>query len=200
MSEAFSSLTGVDKQLLLGVLSTAMRKTDDGHASLSVLELGVFYGSTARGIKEWCDGRNVNLTYLGVDDGSHPNFQHSRPADWPYPNSVKRGATWDVHREIPDGWDLVIVDANHSGNAVILDTVIYQAKVRPGGWMLFHDTAPHIQQTMKEQNAPSDLWWSNSVNEALKLLRWPWDGWVIVSDDYDPTATFGGFRSYFKVP
>lgn len=193
MSEFFTSLTAVDRQTLLSVLEDS-----SGKLSLRFLEIGVFFGSTAKGVKQWCDARAIHLEYFGCDDFSHPNCNHQMPKGWPF-YEVIIGASWDVFHLFPNDMDIVFVDGNHSGNAVILDTALYAPKVRLGGFMIFHDTAPHIQQTMPEQNAPNHPWWSNSVNAAHELIGWPWKGWKLVADKYDPDAKFGGMRVFQKL-
>lgn len=197
MSEFFTSQTVRDKFTLIRFMNEAARGE-----KLRFLEIGVFFGGTARGVKEWCDSFGVKLEYFGCDDFSHPNFVvplNAFEGNFPIAGATfKFGASWNVFHLFPDDMDIVFVDGNHSGNAVILDTVLYAPKVRPGGFMIFHDTAPHIQQTMPEQNAPNHPWWSNSVNAAHALIGWPWKGWTLVSDTYDADASFGGCRVYQK--
>lgn len=193
MSEFFTSLTPTDVAVLNKAMSAAMPREC---RALRVLEIGVFYGSTARGIRDLCKRNSVLLFYVGVDDGSHPNFRHSPPMDWPWPTNVVKGESWNVFQNVPDDFDLVIIDGNHSGNAVILDTALYRNKVRKGGLIMFHDTGPHCQQLMPEQNAPDDPWWRNSVNEALALIEWPWKGWTLMWDEWDEKVPYGGFRVF----
>jgi len=200
MSEHFTSQTAVDRDTILTTCNLAVR---DG--GLRFLEIGVFYGATATGIKKWCETHGFKLEYFGCDDFSHPNFTmkpfSGAASDvWPFDGAwVRNGASWDLHHHFPDNIDIVFVDGNHSGNAVILDTALYAQKVRKGGYMMFHDTAPHIQQTMPEQNAPDHSWWRNSVNAAHDLIGWPWTGWKLISDAYDADANFGGIRVYQKL-
>lgn len=193
MSEFFTSLTVLDRFTLIPFLDEANQSN-----RLRFLEIGVFFGGTARGVKQWCDMAKVNLEYFGCDDFSHPNFKQGIPKGWPF-GDVIIGASWDVFHQFPDGMDIVFVDGNHSGNAVILDTALYAPKVRKGGFMIFHDTAPQVQQTMPEQNAPRHPWWNNSVNAAHELIGWPWKGWKLVADKYDPESKFGGMRVYQKL-
>lgn len=192
MSEFFTSQTGTDRETILKICDLAKRGS-----RLRFLEVGVFYGSTANGILDWCQQNSIILDYFGCDDFSHPNFAGAKVNVVPG-GRVWDGASWDVFHQMPDDMDVVFIDGNHSGNAVILDTALYAPKVRRGGYLMFHDTAPQVQQTMPEQNAPNHPWWSNSVNAAHELIGWPWPGWVLVLDEFDPSAATGGIRVYQK--
>lgn len=96
-------------------------------------------------------------------------------------------------------FDVVFVDGAHTRNDVILDTVNYAPKVVPGGFILFHDTSPEIQHTMREAYGPDIPQFYNAVNEALELMRWPWEGWRLTEDRHEPGAGYGGMRAYWRI-
>lgn len=199
MSEFFTSQTAVDRETIFKTLAAV------SSPRMRFLEIGVFFGSTALGVKHWCDERGMKLDYFGCDDFSHPNFKGQSimekvSGNWPFPGaSIAVGESWDLFYLFPDEMDIVLVDGNHSGNAVILDTALYATKVRKGGFMMFHDTAPHVGQTMPEQHAINHPWWYNSVNEAHKLIGWPWKGWELWHEAFDPKENYGGYKVFRKL-
>lgn len=184
----------------LSVLRSALNATAGNRGAVKFLEIGVFAGSTAKYVKEHCDFLKVPLDYWGIDDASHPNFKDGMRLEVPVAGaSIVIGKSSEVFFRLPDDFDVILVDGDHGGNAVILDTLLYGQKVRPGGFMLFHDTAPGIQQTMREQHGPDHPWFYNSVLAAHKLMSFPCPPWVLEIDEYDESASFGGMRAYRKV-
>lgn len=155
------------------------------------LEIGVHTGQTARGIREWCMSKNVALEYWGLDSGvqndGEPPFEGA---------TMVRGDSAESFHLVPDVFDIVLLDGCHCLNHVILDTYHYSPKVRPGGFLLFHDTSPEIQQTMHDPHGPDIPEFRNSVNAALEMIRWPWRGWALWRSEYQKGLSFGGTRAY----
>ncbi len=106
------------------------------------------------------------------------------------------GDSAEVFHLVPDELDVVIVDGAHSRNHVILDTFNYAPKVVAGGFILFHDTSPEIQHTMREAYGPDIPQFYNSVNEALVLMEWPHPDWAVFAAEYEPGEKHGGFVVY----
>lgn len=196
MSEFFTSQTAVDRDTILDTCKSAVR---DG--KLSFLEIGVFGGSTARGIKHWCDENGIALDYTGIDNGSHPSFNDSFKPTVPFDGArLVIGDSVEVFPFVIRmfGYSVIFCDGCHCGNHVILETVIYSKFVRDGGFFMFHDCNPEISQTMRDPHGPNIPWFHNSVLQAHQELGWPWKGWKLVADKYDPEAKFGGCRVYQK--
>jgi hypothetical protein len=183
----FGEMTLVDCDVMEGCLK--VMATD----RLKFLEIGTYRGGTARAVKEWCMGRNVDLEYWGVDNGALGSAESPF-----YEANFIKGDSIEVFNQIPDDFDLVFIDGDHGGNHVVLETLIYGKKVRPGGIMLFHDTAPHVQQTMREAVGPDHPWFYNSVIAAHQLMGFPSVGWKLFRTDYDPSSRIGGMTAYLK--
>ncbi len=157
------------------------------------LEIGIYDGHTARGVQEWCRNNNVDLDYWGIDDAS---LCSPKP---PFPGATLIvGNSIEVFYLVPKDLNVVFVDGNHSCNHAILDTLHYGARVVDGGFMVFHDTAPHLQHTMREPG-PDIPEFYNAVNQAHDMLNFPFEPWTMFKrclghrDD-----KFGGMTAFRK--
>lgn len=161
-----------------------------------IIETGVHMGGTARGFLQWANKHNIDLVYFGVEAGAI--CQPTVPFEGA---NLIIGDSVEVYEQIPKlvpGFDLVFLDACHCLNHVMLETILYSRFVRPGGFLVFHDTAPHIQQTMKDPHGPNTPAFHNSVNLALDTIGFPWMPWALVADHYDQESKIGGMRAYRK--
>lgn len=193
----FTSQTVADVDLLKDCVRACVNR-----GAITFLEIGVFGGATARGIKRFCDQAGVSLRYCGVDNGSHPHFTDptiGMQPTAPFPGAqMVIGKSSEVYMFTPEECDLVFVDGDHSFNGVILDAILYSERVRVGGMILFHDTAPHIQQTMREQYGPDYPRFYNDVLNGLQAIRWPFTGWSVYRISMDRTEKFGGITAYVR--
>lgn len=182
-------MTLVDCECMKKVLE--MFRTQD---ALRMVEIGTHRGGTARAIKDWCQGAGMLLEYWGVDNGA------LGVAEPPFPDAkFIQGDSAQVFFEVPFNLDIAFIDGDHGGNAVILDTLHYGKRVRIGGVLLFHDTAPHIQQTMREAQGPDHPWWYNSVLAAHGVMGFPTANWKLLYDMHDPAAKIGGMQAYLRL-
>lgn len=187
---SYGAITKADAILLEDTMTFFKGRT------MRLLEIGVHSGSTARGIRDFCAANEIALEYWGIDNGVlHRNIEP--PFDGA---KLVVGDSAEVFYLVPDILDVVIIDGAHSRNHVILDTYNYSTKVAIGGFVLFHDTAPEIQHTMREAYGPDIPQFYNCVNEALVLMGWPWCGWSLYQYSCEHGQKFGGFRSYIKIP
>jgi hypothetical protein len=157
------------------------------------LEVGMFAGGTGRGVKRFLDARNVPLEWWGIDAGyiTEPSV--------PFAGAhVIHGRSELVYPTVPNDFDGIFIDGCHCRNHVILDTMNYAPKVKPGGFLLFHDTSPFAQGKDK-QPCGSDLpeFWISTL-AAFDLMRWPWPGWRLFMEKYRDGLPLGGVRSYQK--
>ena len=187
----YGAMTQTDANVLEAVLEAVV---DPHRKRLSFLEIGVFKGGTARGVRDWCSTRGVELHYVGVEAGAI--CQPEAPFDGA---RLVVGDSIEVWKDIDDMFDCAFIDGNHGGNHVILDTLHYGAKVKVGGIMLFHDTAPQIQNDMREASGPDHPWWYNSVVDAHKLMRFPSSNWELFKSDYEAGSRIGGMTAYRKL-
>lgn len=193
---SYTSQTKAD----VALLEKALLWTVQGGMKLRVLEIGTYAGDTSREIKRWADERHIELVFIGIDNGSHPSFAGGVLPGAPFPEATMiYGDSAEVFHLVPTGLDLVLVDGCHCINHVILDTLHYGAKVRLGGVMLFHDTSPEIQQTMKDPHGPDIPEFHNSVVAAHRLMGFPTPNWKLLARAYEPGAPWGGMSVYEKV-
>jgi hypothetical protein len=157
-------------------------------------EIGVFGGSTARGILSWCDMHYIGLAYWGVDNCAQIESQ----APFIGAKFIK-GDSAEVFHLVPFGLDAVLLDGCHCINHVILDVLHYGARVRKGGFLLLHDTSPEIQQTMRDPHGPDIPEFHNSVLAGLKMIGFPTEDWILWKESVTPGAKFGGMRAYKKL-
>lgn len=186
---------GAMTQTDAGVLEAVLDAVVDRHRrKLSFLEIGVFAGGTARGVLEWCKTRGYELHYVGVEAGAickpEVPFEGAR---------LVVGDSIIVWKDIDDMFDCAFIDGDHGGNHVILDTLHYGAKVKVGGMLLFHDTAPEIQHDMREAEGPDHPWWYNSVLDAHRLMKFPFPNWELFKADYEKGSRIGGMQAYRKI-
>jgi Methyltransferase domain len=187
----YGAMTKTDADVLEAVLEAV---ADRHRKTLSFLEVGVHTGGTARGVQDWCMGHGFQLHYVGVESGAicTPTvpFEGAR---------LVVGDSIVVWKDIDCMFDCAFIDGDHGGNHVILDTLHYGAKVKVGGIMVFHDTAPEIQHDMREAEGPDHPWWYNSVLDAHKLLRFPSNNWELFETAYEKGSRIGGMTAYRKL-
>jgi hypothetical protein len=181
----YGAITQVDADVLESILALYKNRR------LKFLEIGVWNGQTSRGIKDYCQRNNIALDYWGIDPNASADFA----------GKLITGVSEEVWGQTPSDFDVVFVDGCHCIAHVILDAIIYGAKIVPLGFMLFHDTAPKIQHVQTNHwvhgrgYKPIHL---TAVRDAFKLLRWPSPEWELWAEDYDPTSDIGGMMVFRK--
>lgn len=181
-----NTLTDVDAQIIEDVLSQFKER-------VKLLEVGFHTGETSRNIKQWCDDHCLTLEYWGIDNGAQSDCQ----PPFPDANTIK-GDSAEVFHQIPFDLDVAFIDGCHCGNHVILDTIHYGARVKWGGFMIFHDTSPELQQTMRDPHGPATPWFHNSVVAAHELMKFPTAEWSLWKSGYQAGRKIGGVTVYQK--
>ena len=190
---SYGALTQTDARTMDDVLAMLLRVAlSRTPPSAYIVEIGVHVGGTARGFRKWADSNGVDLCYFGIEAGAI-----CKP-EVPFEGAnLIIGDSAEVFDQIPHlGFDLVFVDGCHCLNHAMLDTIHYSKLVRPGGFLVFHDTAPHVQQTMKDPHGPNIPAFHNSVNLGLDMIRFPWPPWNMLMDVFDSGSPLGGMRVY----
>lgn len=181
----YGALTLVDVSVLEEVLSKYRNRP------LRFLEIGVHTGATARGIRDYCEANGISLEYWGIDLG----VQWDGQIPFVGANMVK-GDSAEVADSVPSVFDVVLSDGCHCANHVIIEVALYGEKVAYGGFLLHHDIAPHVQQTMKDPHGPNTPRFHNSVNEALEMIHFPWHPWIEYIRRFDPDSKWGGMVAW----
>lgn len=183
----YGAITQADARVLEAVLLEFKDRP------MKFLEIGVYNGGTARGVRDFCKEQNIALEYYGIEAGilCVPTV--------PFPEAhFVIGESREVFMKVPNDLDVVLVDGDHTFNAVVLDTVHYSRKVKPSGFMVYHDTAPHVQHKLAEpnRNYPEHPWFHNAVNDALNAVGFPFRGWKLWLSGFDSLADYGGTTAY----
>lgn len=168
-----------------------------------ICEIGMHDGNTARGIENFFKALGLSMTYWGIDPLTAAVNQ--RPRYIPANGLEVIGDSAEVFNQIPDGLDLVWVDGCHCRNHVVLDTINFESKVRPGGFICYHDINPAGQGRLEEHqyHGPNIPEFALAVNQALDLIRFPWGTWQFFAEKYPQPAEFPfdcGTRAFRKDP
>lgn len=159
-----------------------------------VLEIGVWKGDTARGIRDRCKRNGATVDYYGIDAAplAEPNP--------PFPGChYIIGLSDQVAEQIPSGLHFVFVDGCHCRDHVVKDALIYGSKLACGGLMAFHDTAPQIQgiQLNRWVHGNEDRpEWRTNVLKAIQVLGWPDERWRLWRQAFDPKSDIGGIMVF----
>lgn len=183
----YGALTASDAMLLERILRLY------SGSRVRFLEIGVHTGQTARGIREFCESIGARLEYWGIDSG----VQNDGRPPFDGAHMVVADSAEAAHL-VPDEFDVVLCDGCHCFNHVILDTVLYGEKVVDGGYILHHDTASHVQQTMPDPHGPRTPRFSNSVVDALRSIRWPFPEWEFSDESTELGTPWGGMTAHRK--
>lgn len=186
---SYGAITPADAEVLELVLDQYKLKR------IKFLEIGVYEGATARGIKQRCSENRSPLEYWGIDSGAIcdpvPPFDGA---------TFIVGDSAESFHLFPNDFDVVLLDGCHCLNHVILEVFHYGAKVKAGGFLMFHDTWSEIQQTMKDPHGPNIPQFHNSVNLALQIIGFPFKNWHLFRHNWMPGVEYGGMTAYQRLP
>lgn len=132
---------------------------------INYTEVGLYHGATTRGIKEYLESKNAKYVLTGID-----NFKDKEELVF-LPEGVNLiiGSSIEVYNQLPDNSQhLILIDGNHSFPYVIADFFCYAPKVKVGGYIAFHDAAPHAQnKSYQRMGSDKDMDMYISVRKAL---------------------------------
>lgn len=158
-----------------------------------VLEIGAYEGQTGAGIKRFLEANGSKIAYWGIDPGllgkNDPPFEGA---------TTIKGTSEESFHLVPDEFDFIFVDGNHSRNSVMLDILNYEPKVVPGGFMLFHDTSPTMQGQDYQYHGPKIPEFHVAVLAAFELVGWPWHPWTKFMESVPTDDNRYGTHSYRK--
>ena len=188
----------IDADCIEKTLDKLLPKFPEG--TFNTFELGTCDGHTSCGIHEYFIERGRENFHTGIDSQRDKNIQP------PFPEcNFIIGDTIQCHTKLEDdSQHFGFIDANHSLFYTTADFLLYRTKVKVGGYIGFHDTAPHIKKFFDYQHtgARDNPYNYISCREALSLLglltnRFP--GWKLIFDECDPVDTAGGVCIFERI-
>lgn len=180
---------------------------------LRTLEVGVYSGLTSKAIIQYIFNVKKRFTWhMGID-----NNKDGQPmTDWFEAATFISGNSSEVYNQIPDNSQhLIFIDGCHTFPAVIADFFCYAPKVKPGGYIAFHDTGSHINplhgwQGVGDKNDPDFC--LGGVRKALNKIgllvdfenanqdinRY-YNEWELIFDEADPNDEAGGITVFKRL-
>lgn len=167
---------------------------------INYTEVGIYHGRTTSGIKTYLDSVGAKYNLIGID-----NFKDKEElVFFPEEATLIVGSSIEVYNQLPDGSQhLILIDGNHSFPYVIADWFCYSQKVKVGGYMAFHDAAPHAQnKSFQRMGSDKDMDMYISVRKSLGRIGLIGDdasikNWELIFDEAD-MADEGGGTIVFK--
>lgn len=191
--------------LISKVDSSVLEKTIDlikegGNWFINILEVGIYGGETGNGLREYAKSKGLEVCLTGIDnnkDGEKLRHEYTQ---------LIIGNSNEVYNQIEDeSQHLIFIDALHTFPSVVADFYCYADKVKPGGFLCFHDTAIHLNglsqwQRVGDKN-DSDMC-LGGVRKALTtvgLLNNMFPEWGLIYDEADVNDTGGGVCVFKKL-
>lgn len=130
---------------------TELTRLVQSRAPQSVLEIGTAKGGS---LFLFCQGAAENATVVSVDlpygrnGGGYPAWkipvyeQFAKPGQKVHllrTNSHSEATREEVRKLAPGGFDLIMIDADHSYEGVKIDFELYSPLLAPGGLVVMHD-------------------------------------------------------------
>jgi hypothetical protein len=160
-------------------------------------EIGLYNGRTTSGVKGFLKSKNKEYILTGID-----NFKDKEELVF-YPEDARliQGSSIEVYNQLPDqSQHFILIDGNHSFPYVIADFFCYKNKIKVGGYICFHDAAPHGQDvSYQRMGSEDDKDMYISVLRALEAVDLPHYGFELAYHDWaTPDIDAGGGVIVFK--
>jgi hypothetical protein len=196
MPSTYGLLSKTDIRNLQACLSDILVRRNTG-STINVLEIGVWNGSTAKGIRGFLKDQGYPISYCGIENGNgaesitEPPFGGAR---------IIFGDSISARAKIDDWarFDLLIIDGCHCLTHACMDFLCYQSLVTIGGYALFHDINPDFQgvtqhhASQDHKSMPMEV----AVVHAINLLGLPegrFYGWTGKMSDFEKGCSNGFF-------
>jgi len=196
----YGLISKVDAACLEKTIDLICNEFRDAHP-IRMLEIGVYGGETGNGVRQYAQSRWREVVLTGID-----NNKDGEEVIYFY-NKLIIGNSNEVYNQLEDeSQHLILVDANHSFPYVISDWFCYTPKVKKGGYICLHDTAPQAQgRDWQRVGSEEDLDMYISTRKALRaigftrLLDEHFTGFKCVFDEFDPNDRCGGICVFKKL-
>jgi len=139
-----------------------------------IAEVGVSHGGTTL-LLHAASGRPI-IAADSFSAGRKPDFE-SVVAQYRLPVTILEGNSWEVAEQVPDAsCALVLIDADHEGDAPYKDLLAWSPKVKVGGYLLVDDVAnshPAVTEALLKAECMTQyrLCWCCSFTEVNTSYR-----------------------------
>lgn len=193
----YGLISKVDALCLERTIDLICQEFDD--VLLDITEVGIYSGETGDGIRQYVESKGRQLFKTGID-----NDKDEEPIRFHY-HKLIIGNSNEVYNQIPDNSQhMIIVDACHCFFSVVSDFMCYKNKVKPGGYILFHDVGVHLDklsgwQGIGDKN-DSDFCFGGVRRALIELGLFDnkFPGWEFVMEDADVSDLGGGMAVFRK--
>ena len=148
------------------------------YAGARVIEIGVRGGNSTVALLAAAELAGGHVWSIDIDTGcefrSYPDPPD--PSLWTFIGAGSE--SWRAVQGTPEQVDVLFIDASHEYNDTCNELDLYLPKVRPGGTVLMHDTAPFTSHTG----------WVCRVRDALESTL---PAWGLTWDEYGGTCGLG---------
>ena len=199
---------GLQSKSDIGILQSCLSDIIATHETglpVAILEIGVWTGETARGMRDFLKSKGTSIDYTGIENGTGKEATSMCPFAGAM---VIHGDSITARSQIGNEqhFDLILIDGCHCLTHACMDFLCYQSLVVPGGFALFHDINPAFQgvdqhHASKNHDAmPMEV----AVVDALKLLGLldgKFAGWSGSFSKYEPDCSNGFFigRKFWSI-
>lgn len=200
MSEIkYGLISQIDAECIEATLNYLMN--DFPKEDLNIIEIGVFDGQTARGIRDYVFSKKRGICYHAIDN------EKDKPILSPFEAcNLVIGNSEDVYNRFENNSQhFIFEDSLHTFPHVVSQFFCYADKVKVGGYMCFHDTGKHLDPLSGWQGVGSkddqDMC-IGGVRRALSkigLLTNQLPQWKLIFDEADTEDTGGGVVIIKKV-
>ncbi len=141
---------------------------ESGEPIMRYLEIGVAAGGTTFLMNHFFHPERI----ISIDDNRHPKA-HVRPyvlRDIPHEEIIglsQAPGTIDALAAIGIIFDMILIDGDHSYDGVRQDVDIYREFLRPGGFMILHDSALPDFGVQKVVNEIKGEDWAELIGEYV---------------------------------
>lgn len=184
-------MTAKDAETIAKTLDLVLQQFPEG--VINTTELGVREGKTSRGIHDYLTEKGRINFHTGIDN------QHDIPVPVPFEGcNLIIGNSIEVYNQIADNSQhFLFIDACHSFPMTMADFLVYSGKVKPKGYVAFHDCGKQIKpftdyQGMGRKEDPDMYIACRKAVQKLGLLDDAMHGWELVMDEYDKNFHTGG--------
>lgn len=195
-------ISNIDALTIEKTLELILKEFPEG--VINTCEVGILDGSTSIGIHDFFTQHGRENLHTGIDNQQYQKV----PKPFPECNLIIGDSKYVYNKLEDESQHFIFIDGNHNFPSVVADFFCYESKVIKGGYLGFHDSAPHIEPFTDYQfyGSKDDPDMYISIRKALyrmgllQSINSPFlsIGWQRIFEDCDPNDTAGGVTIFRK--